>query len=115
MRQALGVGGITRVLALGALAVACAPLGSAGQERGPLEARGQSLFVEQGCYGCHTVGKMGTPIAPDLSAVGRKYREADLARWLSDPAAERPMRHMPRFALSEGDARALAAYLGSLR
>ena len=57
----------------------------------------------------------GTPIAHDLSHVGRKYTEAELVQWLRDPKSQKPTAHMPRLALSEAEIRALAAYLASLR
>ncbi len=47
---------------------------------GALVARGQGVFKDQGCYGCHTVGKTGTPIATDLSRIGAKHDEAYLGR-----------------------------------
>jgi mono/diheme cytochrome c family protein len=92
-------------------------VGSAGaaQEDGAPIGRGKLLFTDQGCYGCHTVGKFGTPIGPDLSHVGAKYKLAELTRWLRDPAAQKPTAHMPKISLSEAEARALAAYLASLR
>ena len=92
-----------------ALATAC----SAAD--GDLATRGKRVFTEQGCYGCHTLGKTGTPIAPDLSHIGRTRSREQLARWLSDPAAQKPTAHMPKLALSEAEVRALAAYLASLR
>ena len=54
--------------------------------------RGKAAFVEQGCYGCHMVGKFGTPIGPDLSRIGVRYDAAYFTRWLSDPspASDRP-------------------------
>jgi cytochrome c oxidase subunit II len=76
---------------------------------------GRAVFFSQGCYGCHRLGAAGTPIAHDLSHVGRKYTEAELARWLRDPASQKPNAHMPRLALTEEEIRALAAYLASLR
>jgi mono/diheme cytochrome c family protein len=103
------------------------------QEQEPLVTRGKALFMEKGCYGCHTIGKMGTPIAPDLSRVGAKYGEGVLARSLKNPSAQEPTqggrgreldpperrvlspRHMPKLELSETEAQALAAYLASLR
>jgi cytochrome c551/c552 len=42
------------------------------QDGAALVARGQTIFRDQGCYGCHRVGAMGTPIAPDLSRIGAK-------------------------------------------
>jgi mono/diheme cytochrome c family protein len=109
-----GVAGIVMVwlLALG-LGLACGPLNA--QERAALVARGQQLFADKGCYGCHTVGAAGTPIAPDLLRAAARYPEATLARWLRDPSAQEPTRHMPNLQLSEGEASALAAYLVSLR
>jgi cbb3-type cytochrome oxidase cytochrome c subunit len=56
---------------------------------------------------------MGTPIGPDLSHVGGKYRPEYLARWLRDPSYLRPSAHMPALELNEADIRALAAYLAA--
>jgi len=78
--------------------------------------KGEGLFKEQGCYGCHTVGKFGTQgIAPDLSHVGAKHDVGYLTRWLKDPESQRPTAHMPKIGLGDDEAKALAAYLGSLR
>ncbi len=76
---------------------------------------GRAVFFAQGCYGCHRLGLAGTPIAYDLSHIGRKYTEAELAQWLRDPAKQKPTAHMPRLALTEEEIRALATYLASLR
>lgn len=104
--------GSSLALLLTALAAGSASL---AQESGGLLGQGKQLFTDQGCYGCHTIGKFGTPIAPDLSHLGAKYNVADLARWLRDPSAEKPTAHMPKISLSEAEVRALAAYLASLR
>jgi mono/diheme cytochrome c family protein len=85
------------------------------QSRESVVTEGQRLFTDKGCYGCHTIGVAGTPIAPDLRRAAARYSEAALARWLRDPAAQEPTRHMPNLQLSEAEARALAAYLASLR
>jgi mono/diheme cytochrome c family protein len=84
------------------------------QSREALVAQGRQLFADKGCYGCHTVGLAGTPIGPDLRAAAARYGEPTLARWLRDPAAQEPTRHMPKLDLTEAEARALAAYLASL-
>jgi mono/diheme cytochrome c family protein len=81
------------------------------QDRG----EGQTVFRDQGCFGCHTIGAMGTPIAPDLSHIGVKRDRAYLTRWLREPSMQRPTAHMPKIQLSESEVQALAAYLGSLR
>jgi mono/diheme cytochrome c family protein len=78
-------------------------------------ATGARLFTDHGCYGCHRVGALGTPIGPDLSRVGSKYTERDLARWLSDPASQKPNAHMPKLELAPPDITALAAYLAAQR
>jgi mono/diheme cytochrome c family protein len=109
-----GVAGIIMVWLLASgLGLACGRLNA--QERAALVARGQQLYADKGCYGCHTVGTAGTPIAPDLRGVADRYPEASLARWLRDPSQQEPTRHMPNLQLSEEDANALAAYLASLR
>lgn len=88
---------------------------ASAQDRDALVARGGDVFREQGCYGCHTVGKAGTPIATDLSKIGARRDEASLAGWLRDPAMQRPTAHMPKLTLSEAEVRALAAYLAAQR
>ena len=86
-----------------------------GQDDAALATRGNSLFTELGCNGCHTVGKTGTPIANDLSQVGSKYPESYLREWLREPQQQKPRAHMPKIQMSEADAKALAAYLASLK
>lgn len=101
------------VAALGGLAVTgCTLL----QGEAELVARGQQLFFDQGCHGCHNVGKVGSrDVGADLSRIGAKRSRAELAQWLRDPAAQKPTMHMPRIAIAETDVSALAAYLASLR
>ncbi len=85
------------------------------QDRLQLIEQGRKFFFDEGCFGCHTVGKVGTPIGPNLSEVGSKYPLSYLTAWLRDPASQKPKAHMPKIALSEDEIRALAAYLSSLR
>jgi cytochrome c oxidase subunit 2 len=87
---------------------------AASPQPASLVQRGQALFVEQGCYGCHTVKGTGTPIANDLTHVGAKYGEAELARRVRDPALHRPGAHMPKLDLTAAEVEALAAYLATL-
>jgi mono/diheme cytochrome c family protein len=111
MRRPIG-----RRLAAGGLVLAGLVLLTTGRAQDPaLVDRGRSLFAQVGCYGCHTLGTWGTPIAPDLSRSGAKYEEGQLVRWLRSPAAQRPMRHMPEIELTDGEARAIAAFLATLR
>jgi mono/diheme cytochrome c family protein len=87
----------------------------AAQEREARLAEGKRLFTEHGCYGCHTVGRYGTGIGPDLSHIGSKHTEGYLEQWLSDPRTQKPTAHMPRIELMPVEIKALAVYLASLR
>ena len=87
---------------------------SLGQEPAARTGRGDQVFVAQGCYGCHQIGKFGTPIGPDLSRLGGKHRAPYLRRWLRDPESVRPTAHMPKLELSVEEIEALATYLASL-
>jgi cytochrome c oxidase subunit 2 len=91
------------------------PSAGPAQEPDRLVARGGRAFTSQGCYGCHLIGKYGTPIGPDLSHVGGKYSAAYLTTWLKDPESVRPSAHMPKLELTAEDIQGLAAYLGSLK
>ena len=107
-RTAVIIVGLVLVLGAGALAA---------QERAAFQERveeGRRMFTTQGCYGCHMVGKFGTPIGPDLSRVGVKYSQDYLTRWLRDPSLQRPSAHMPKLELTEPQIAALAAFLSSL-
>lgn len=101
---------------VGALAVLCGmgPAVAFGQQESTPVGKGQRVFAEQGCYGCHTVGKAGTPIGPDLSRIGAKYSEQSLTLWLMEPQQQKPTAHMPKIDLTEAEIKALAAYLASL-
>jgi cytochrome c oxidase subunit II len=85
------------------------------EDRSVLIEQGTQLFFTQGCYGCHTVGKVGTPIGPDLSHVGGQYGLSYLTGWLRDPSSQKRTAHMPKIDLNEQEIQALAAYLSSLR
>ena len=85
-------------------------------QAGPgLVERGRQLFTEHGCHGCHTIGKMGTPIATDLSRIGARHGQAQLEAWLRDPSKQRPTAHMPTIRMTVAEVTALAAYLATLR
>ena len=75
--------------------------------------QGQRAFINQGCHGCHRIGAIGTPVGPDLSHVGARYRAEYLARWLRDPSNLRPSTHMPTIELTDDDIVSIAAFLAS--
>jgi cbb3-type cytochrome oxidase cytochrome c subunit len=101
------------VLAGAMFLLAIAPI--SGQERDARVVRGEQVWVSQGCYGCHLIGKFGTPIGPDLSQLGAKYPASYIRQWLRDPQSVRPTAHMPKLELSGEEIEVLAAYLASLR
>ena len=71
---ALGVGGAGTVAAQQATV----------QVDAAVAKRGQSLFQNRGCVGCHSIGK-GKRSGPDLAGVTQR-RELDwLRRWLKNP------------------------------
>jgi len=107
-----------------------------------LIAHGRKLFIEKKCAGCHSVrGHEGAGISgPDLTRVGARTTiaggllentEQNLHRWLTEPNNVKPGNKMwfggyvvrnsetgvweEQFSINDGDARALVAYLHSLK
>jgi cytochrome c oxidase subunit 2 len=87
---------------------------------------GQTLFLNSGCAGCHTVrgfSETGT-IGPDLTHLASRRSLAagilpntgeNLARWLRDPDEIKPDARMPDYSmLSAAEIDALVAFLQSL-
>lgn len=102
-----------RVVALSAgaaLVVACA---SGHSQTTSNVQSGREIFLTQ-CYGCHTLGGAGTPIAPDLSHIGARLSREDIERRLRDPRTHKPDARMPKLDLSEAEVQALATYLSEL-
>jgi mono/diheme cytochrome c family protein len=99
---------------LGATALLATAAAGGPPAPGSVVERGAVAFREGGCFSCHTIGKVGTPLGPDLSHIGSKYPAEYMARWLRDPALQRPNAHMPVLELTEAQVRVLAAYLESL-
>ena len=93
------------------LLVACASGHSQASSDVPA---GRKLFFTH-CYGCHTLGGAGTPIAPDLSRVGARLSRGEIERRLRDPRTHQATARMPKLELSEAEVQALASYLSELR
>jgi cytochrome c oxidase subunit 2 len=93
----------------------------------PVAARGQELFLANGCSGCHTIRGTAASgvIGPDLTHVGSRVslaagtltNEPDHFRqWVAYTDQVKPGVLMPSFhMLSPEDLQALAAYLKSLK
>ncbi len=91
-----------------------APLQAVSSPVNPLVAQGKGIFDANGCSGCHGEAGMGTPAAPSLAGVTRKYPSEQLVSLLHNPNAKMRAGHMPAFDLSTNDMSALLIYLGAL-
>jgi cytochrome c oxidase subunit II len=101
--------------------------GPAVQSADALTHRGQQVFLESGCPACHTVRgiRAAGVLGPDLTHVASRRRLAaatldndpgSLIAWVHDAQHLKPGNLMPSMPVSNGeDARALAAWLGSLQ
>src|SRR5439155_1572762 len=84
--------------------------------------RGERLFEQLGCHGCHLtegyeeLAKIGgvTSIAPSLRRIGAKVDHGWLVRWITNPHEFPPRARMPSLRLSDDEARAVTAYLVTL-
>lgn len=98
-----------------ALLVLLAAAGHPARAQDDAAARGRATFMKNGCHGCHAIGNVGSPMAPNLSHIGRKHGPEYLRQWLRDPQSLRPSAHMPALELTEADIEILAVYLSTLR
>jgi mono/diheme cytochrome c family protein len=76
--------------------------------------RGEQLYRQHGCVGCHQLALQGGYVGPDLSNTGQRLRPGWTAAWLMAPNRYKPGTLQPDYGLSAADARALTAYLSSL-
>jgi mono/diheme cytochrome c family protein len=88
----------------------------------PLEAasaeRGEHLFTERGCHGCHAVKaeeRSVSPRVPHLAGVGAKVTAEWLDRWLADPKAYNRDTAMPKVKLTDEERRDVVVYLLTLQ
>ena len=84
--------------------------------------RGEAMFIQYGCGGCHGVkhvrkatGMVGPPldgIAQRTMIAGRlNNTPVNLQHWIRDPQAVSPGTDMPDLRVGERDARDIAAFL----
>src|SRR5439155_1369014 len=85
-------------------------------------ARGEHLFEELGCHGCHLtegyeeLAKSNgvSAIAPSLRRIGAKLDPGWMVRWIKNPHEFRPRTRMPNFMLDEDQATEIAAFVLSV-
>lgn len=88
--------------------------------------RAVALIRSYGCGGCHDIpgieGANGV-VGPSLHGIGRRVfiagmlrnTQGEMVRWLRDPQGVVPGNAMPDMGIKEDEARAIAAYLVTLR
>ena len=76
-------------------------------------ARGEKLFMQGGCAGCHLVEGYGEvrKIGPHLRRVAAKADPSWLVEWVTNPHQFRPQTRMPQFFFTQAEGEAIAAYL----
>ena len=76
------------------------------------QARGATVFAENGCQHCHSIRNNGGTKGPNLSGVGRRLSEAQIRSQILQGGRE-----MPSFAdiLQQSETDDLVAYLRSCR
>ncbi len=88
-------------------------------------ATGKALYAASACVGCHTIRGVSTGVlGPDLTHVGSRTTVGAgmfpntperMEAWVRNAPALKPGVKMPAFSFTDEQARALAAYLASLK
>lgn len=73
--------------------------------------RGQMVFEDSGCIGCHKLHGIGGMIGPELEQVGANRSPEWLLKHFKNPAAVTPGSAMPPIKASESDLQALTTYV----
>jgi mono/diheme cytochrome c family protein len=74
-------------------------------------ARGEQVFENSGCRGCHKLGGVGGNIGPELDKVGARRSPEWLRKHFLTPAAVTPGSAMPPQHLSEPDLEAVTLFM----
>ncbi len=84
-----------------------------GLEGAEVVGRGQRIFEQVGCTGCHLVEGYDdiAKVGPSLRKVSAKVDPGWMVQWILDPRAFRPHTRMPHFYFTEDEALAAASYL----
>jgi mono/diheme cytochrome c family protein len=77
---------------------------------------GKRLYSNKyGCNGCHSLAGEGGRVGPALDRAGFRLNGTWIYRWVKNPQAMKPETRMPALGLSDADAKAVTAYLATLR
>jgi len=84
-----------------------------GEQIAPDWVKGERLFEQMGCHGCHLVtGYEDLPkIGPYLKLASAKLDPSWTVRWIENPHQFRPHTRMPNFMFTREEATEIAAYI----
>lgn len=87
-----------------------------GEEWQKLAEEGKHLYYDTyGCNGCHTIGDSGGLVGPALDRAGFRLNDTWVYRWIRYPQGMKKHTRMPNLGISDHAARAVVAYLDTLR
>lgn len=85
-------------------------------EQHKLAEEGKNLYFNQyGCNGCHSIEDVGGLVGPALDRAGFRLNDTWVYRWIRYPQGVKKHTRMPNLGLDDHDARAVTAYLETLR
>lgn len=86
------------------------------EERSQLAEEGKHLYTNKyGCNGCHSIGDVGGLVGPALDRAGFRLNDTWVYRWIMYPQGIKKHTRMPNLGFNEHDAKAVTAYLETLR
>ncbi len=78
--------------------------------------RGKRLYFNKyGCNACHSLDGQGGVVGPALDRAGFRLNDAWIYRWVRYPQGFKRKTKMPNLGVDDADARAITAYLKTLR
>ncbi|NKB81984.1 MAG: c-type cytochrome [Nitrospirales bacterium] len=81
-----------------------------------LEEVGKQLYQNKyGCNGCHSINEQGGLVGPALDRAGFRLNDTWVYRWIRYPQGMKKHTRMPNLGINDQDARAVTAYLETLR
>ena len=86
------------------------------EERAKLEETGKSFYLNKyGCNSCHSINDEGGLVGPALDRAGFRLNATWVYRWIRYPQGMKKHTRMPNLGVNDQDAKALTAYLETLR
>ncbi|GJL65796.1 MAG: hypothetical protein NPIRA05_07670 [Nitrospirales bacterium] len=86
------------------------------EERAELEKTGKHLYFNKyGCNSCHRIDGLGGLVGPELDRAGFRLNDTWVYKWLMYPQGIKKRTRMPNLGFNDQDARAVTAYIETLR